>query len=93
MSVAELHAGVREGAEREALALLISSLNVADLTAEIATRGGLLRRDYGRSHGVGLNDALIAATALEQDLQLLTLNVKHYPAVDKQQVKKAYIKV
>ena len=89
VSVAELHAGVREGAERDALALLISSLDVADLTAEIATRGGLLRRDYGRSHGVGLNDALIAATALELDLQLLTLNVKRYPAIDKQQVKKA----
>jgi predicted nucleic acid-binding protein len=93
VSVAELHAGVREGAEREALAQLISSLEVADLTSEIATRGGLLRRDYGRSHGVGLNDALIAATALEHDLQLLTLNVKHYPALDKQQVRRAYSKV
>ena len=92
VSVAELHAGVREGAEREALAQLISSLDVADLTMETAARGGLLRRDYGRSHGVGLNDSLIAATALEQDLQLLTLNVKHYPALDKQQVKRAYAK-
>jgi predicted nucleic acid-binding protein len=93
VSVAELHAGVREGAEREALAQLISSLEAADLTSEIATRGGLLRRDYGRSHGVGLNDALIGATALEHDLQLLTLNVKHYPALDAKQVKRAYKKV
>jgi predicted nucleic acid-binding protein len=77
VSVAELHAGVREGAEREALTQLISSLEVGD---------------YGRSHGVGLNDALIAATAIELDLQLLTLNVKHYPALGKQQVKKAYAK-
>lgn len=92
VSVAELYAGVREGAEREALALLISTLDVADLTADIAARGGLLRRDYGRSHGVGLSDALIAATALELDLQLLTLNVKHYPELDKQQLKKAYNK-
>ncbi len=93
VSVAELHAGVRESAEREALALLISSLDVADLTAAITARGGLLRRDYGRSHGVGLNDALIAATALEQDLQLLTLNIKHYPALGKQQMNKACSKV
>jgi predicted nucleic acid-binding protein len=92
VSVAELHAGVREGAERETLVQLISSLDVADLTSEIAARGGLLRRDYGRSHGVGLNDALIGATALELNLQLLTLNVKHYPALGKQQIKKAYIK-
>ena len=74
------------------MAQLIPSLDVADLTAEIAIRGGLLRRDYGRSHGMGLNDALIAATALEQDLQLLTLNVKHYLALDKQQMTKAYSK-
>ena len=92
VSVAELHAGVREGAERDALTLLLSTLEVADLTTEIAARGGLLRRDYGRSHGVGLNDALIAATALELDLQLLTLNVKHYPALEKQQLKQAYSK-
>lgn len=92
VSVAELHAGVREGAERDALAQLISSLEVADLNAGIASRGGLLRRDYGRSHGVGLNDAMIAATVLELDLQLLTLNIKHYPALEKQQVKKAYSK-
>ncbi len=90
VSVAELYAGVREGAERQALAQLLSTLDVVDLNGDIAARGGLLRRDYGRSHGVGLNDALIGATALEMQLQLLTLNLKHYPALDKHQVKKAY---
>ena len=92
VSVAELHVGVREGTEREALTQLLSTLKVVDVNAVIATRGGLLRRDYGRSHGVGLNDALIGATALEMQLQLLTLNVKHYPELDKQHVKKAYNK-
>lgn len=92
VSVAELHVGVREGTEREALTQLLSTLKVVDVDAVIATRGGLLRRDYGRSHGVGLNDALIGATALEMQLQLLTLNVKHYPELDKQHIKKAYNK-
>ena len=92
VSVAERHLGVREGTEREALTQLLSTLKVVDVNAVIATRGGLLRRDYGRSHGVGLNDALIGATALEMQLQLLTLNVKHYPELDKQHVKKAYNK-
>ena len=90
VSVAELHLGVREGTEREALTQLLSTLKVVDVNAVIATRGGLLRRDYGRSHGVGLNDALIGATALEMQLQMLTLNVKHYPELDKQHVKNAY---
>jgi predicted nucleic acid-binding protein len=92
VSVAELHVGVREGTEREALTQLLSTLKVVEVNAVIATRGGLLRRDYGRSCRVGLNDALIGATALEMQLQLLTLNVEHYPELDKQHVKKAYNK-
>jgi hypothetical protein len=67
---------VREGAERRALAQLISSLDVADLTASIAASGGLLCKDHGRSHGMDLNDSLIATTALEMDLQLLIFNVQ-----------------
>lgn len=92
VSVAELHVGVREGPERQALDQLLSTLEVLDLNAAIAAKGGLLRRDYGRSHGVGLNDALIAATAQEHGLQLCTLNVKHYPTLGKEQLKRAYSK-
>ena len=92
VSVAELHVGVREGAERQALDDLLSTLEVLDLNKAIAAKGGLLRRDYGRSHGVGLNDALIAATAQENGLQLCTLNVKHYPALGKEQLRRAYTK-
>ncbi len=70
----------------------LSTLEVLDLNTAIATKGGLLRRDYGRSHGVGLNEALIAATTQEHGLQLCTLNVKHYPALGKEQLKRAYVK-
>ena len=92
VSVAELHVGVREGAERQALDDLLSTLEVLDLNKAIAAKGGLLRRDYGRSHGVGLNDALIAATAQEHGLQLCALNVKQYPALGKEQLRRAYTK-
>ena len=53
---------------------------------------GLMQRNHGRSHGVGLNDALIAATAQEHGLLLWTFNVKHYPALGKEQLKRAYSK-
>jgi predicted nucleic acid-binding protein len=92
VSVAELHVGVREGKERQALEQLISTLDVIDLTADIAAQGGLLRRDWGRSHGVGLNDALIAATAQSLGLRLFSLNLKHYPMLVAAQVKAAYLK-
>ncbi len=45
----------------------------------MAADGGLLRRDYGKSHGVGLADALVAATAEMPGLELVTLNRKHDP--------------
>ena len=83
LSIAELHAGVREGAERDALNTLLSTFSHIDLSAEIAARGGLLRRDWGKSHGVGLNDALIAATAIHTERVLLSLNAKHFPMLGK----------
>ena len=92
ISVGELYAGVRDGAERDALGSLIGSLVVIDLTAGIAERGGLIRRDFGKSAGVGFSDALIAATALEHGLRLYTLNAKHYPAMPARQLRRAYVK-
>lgn len=82
VTVAELYAGVRDGAEKSALARALAACAVHPLTHEIAAHGGLLRRDFGRSHGVGLADALIAATAQAHELKLATLNTKHYPMLD-----------
>ena len=92
MSVAELHAGVREGAERDALNTLLSSFKLIEVNAEIAAQGGLLRRDWGKSHGVGLNDALIAAAALHSGRVLLSLNGKHFPMLGKGQLVVPYKK-
>jgi predicted nucleic acid-binding protein len=47
------------------------------VTFEIAKTAGLYRRDYGKSHGVGLADAIIAATCESENAVLKTLNVKH----------------
>lgn len=78
IAVAELYAGVRDD-EREKLDEFVSLFPVLPITPEIAKNGGLLKRDYHRSHGVGLADALMAATAIEQKAELKTLNTKHYP--------------
>ena len=92
MSVAELHAGVREGAERDALNTLLAGFTLIEVSAEIAAQGGLLRRDWGKSHGVGLTDALIAATALHCGRVLLSLNGKHFPMLGKGQLVVPYKK-
>ena len=77
--VAELYAGVKGDAEQTVLENLLSLLRVVPISDEIARLGGLYRRDYGRSHGTGLSDALVAATAFLEGAELKTLNVKHYP--------------
>ena len=79
ITVAELYAGVREGNERQALESFVSAFNVVPTDETIARRGGLYRRDYGKSHSVGLADALIAATAEVHGATLVTLNQKHFP--------------
>ena len=77
--VAELYAGVKGDAEQAALEDFVSLFRVVPVSAEIAKAGGLYKRDYGKSHGVGLADAILAATAEAEDAKLKTLNTKHYP--------------
>jgi len=57
----------------------VSLFRVLPVDAELAKAGGLYRRDYGKSHGVGLADAILAATAEVENAELKTLNTKHYP--------------
>ena len=77
--VAELYAGVRGDAEQVVLEDFISLFRVIPVDAEIAKTGGLYKRDYAMSHGVGLADAILAATAESENAELKTLNTKHYP--------------
>ena len=79
MTMAELYAGVREGEERTKLDTFISAFTVIPLDPQIAIQGGLHRRDYKKSHNVGLADAVIAATVESQKAMLVTLNKKHFP--------------
>ena len=76
--VAELYAGVRDD-EKERLEDFVSLFPILPITPEIAKTGGLFKRDYHRSHGIGLADALMAATAVTENAEVKTLNSKHYP--------------
>jgi predicted nucleic acid-binding protein len=79
--VSELYAGVRGTKEETVLDEFIALFGTLPVNAEIARAGGLLKRDFGRSHGVGLADALVAATVLSENAELKTLNVRHYPMI------------
>jgi predicted nucleic acid-binding protein len=77
--VAELYAGVKGEHEQTALDNFLSIFRIIPLDLEIAKASGLYKRDYGKSHGVGLADAILAATAQAENAELKTLNTKHYP--------------
>lgn len=79
ITVAELFSGVREGQERIYLEQFMSIFDVIAIEQKIALQGGIFRRDYGKSHGVGLADAIISATADSLNATLVTLNKKHFP--------------
>lgn len=79
VTVAELYSGVREGTERSVLEKFLLAFDIIPLDQQIAVQGGIYRRDYGKNHGVGLADALIAASAELHDSILVTLNEKHFP--------------
>ncbi len=82
ITVAELFAGVRDGEERNVLNNFVRAFEVVAVNSEIAERGGLIRRDYKKSHNTGLADAIIAATAEHKQASLVTLNGKHFPMLD-----------
>lgn len=88
--VAELYAGVKGDLEQATLQEFVSLFRVVPVSAEIGKVGGLLKRDYGKSHGVGLADAILAATAEAENAELKTLNTKHYPML--KGLKPAYLR-
>lgn len=88
--IAELYAGVKRDNEQAALDNFVSLFHVVSVSADIAKIGGLYKRDYERSHGLGLADAIIAATAEVENAELKTLNIKHYPML--KGLKAAYAK-
>ena len=82
VTVAELYAGIREGNERELLSQFLNYVSVVSIDTDIAKLGGLYKRDYGKSHGTGLADAIIAASANTANATLYTFNTKHFPMVN-----------
>jgi predicted nucleic acid-binding protein len=78
VSIAEIYAGARKS-EEECIGNLFLIFETLPISQEIGMKAGRFLNSYGKSHGVELGDALIAATAVITGLSLWTLNKKHYP--------------
>ncbi len=78
----ELIVGARDKRDLAVIDGFLSLYSVVPLSDSIGTRAYGLLKAYAKSHGLHVFDSLIAATAIEYDLTLVTLNRKHYQMID-----------
>ncbi|MDR8394375.1 type II toxin-antitoxin system VapC family toxin [Aliifodinibius sp. S!AR15-10] len=78
VTITELYVGIRDD-ETTQIEKMLQSYVTIEVSGEIARMGEKIRNEFYKSHGTGVIDSIIAATALSNDLPLATLNQKHYP--------------
>jgi hypothetical protein len=85
----ELLQGARGKAEIRAIKGLLADLGfqMLPLTENIGHRASIYMEEYGLSGGLGMPDALIAATAVEANQELQTANVRHYRPIRELRIK------
>ena len=74
----ELVVGCRDRAELRHLDRFLRRFRIAPLTPRVSAEGARLVRRYRLSHGLLIPDALIAATAMDLSLPLLTGNHRDF---------------
>jgi tRNA(fMet)-specific endonuclease VapC len=82
INITEVYAGLRPK-EEEGTARFLHTLQLYPITWAVAEVAGLLKRDYAKKgRTLNLGDVIIAATALDNGLTLITDNVKDFPMKD-----------
>lgn len=77
----ELMVGARNQREVFEIDQLVRAYSVIPLATELGNSAYRLLKRYAKSHGLRVFDSLIAATALEEDLTLVTKNKKHFQMI------------
>lgn len=77
----ELIVGARNKKEVTQIDKLVAVYSAIPLTAEIGNSSYGILRHFAKSHGLRVFDSLIAATAIEEDLTLVTRNKKHFQMI------------
>ena len=81
--IAELYSGVNDEKEIGEIEKFLNHVEKIEVTSEIAVKAGLLRRRYIKSHGIGIPDAIIAATANDLNVPVASLDKKHFSVLTK----------
>ena len=65
--------------EETATLLFLSQFKTASIDQRIIDAAATLYRRWQPSHGLDINDAILAATIMQTGGQIFCLNTKHYP--------------
>lgn len=68
--------------EEENTMLFLSQFKTAGVDQEIIDSAGRIYREWNPSHGIDVNDAILAATAMKTGGKIYSMNTKHYPMPD-----------
>ena len=84
VSYLEVLQGIRNKTELAAVKKMLErrAATLLPMSEAITQRAIALMESLTLSHGLQMGDALIAATALDHGLPVLTANIKHFSAVD-----------
>lgn len=86
----EILQGARDRQEQERLVAQLDDYHLVLLKASDSERALRWFEDYHLSHGAGIMDCLIGASALRLGKPFYTLNVKHFRVFPKVNVQKPY---
>ena len=70
------------GDEIPATMSFLSRFKTQPVTQEVVDKAGQLYRKWRPTHGIDINDAILAATVMVTGGKIYTLNRKHYPMPD-----------
>ncbi len=79
----ELIVGARDKRELATIDSFLALYQVIPLSESIGAGAYRLLKTYAKSHGLHVFDSLVAATAIDKALTLVTLNRKHYQMIER----------
>ena len=81
-SALELIVGARDNRDLAAIDAFLSAFSIIPLRESTGVRAYRLLKTYAKSHGLRVFDSLVAATAIEEGLTLVTRNQKHFAMLE-----------
>jgi predicted nucleic acid-binding protein len=78
-----------ESDEEELTLLFLAQFKTAPVDQKVVENAAALYREWNPSHGIDINDSILAATAMITGGQIFCLNKRHYP-IPGLMVKKAW---